>query len=756
MKAKKLPLLVVLLVISVAQPDAYAQAQPQTQPGTNVFGGIFKGDQLREPHRDKLEDFFSRTEFKEVTLAPLNLRPGKLLPGLNQAAVDKLNCNYFVVVNDARITDFAAVYKQNRVDGYSNFVTVDAIMHPFLANRNAIKVAVISKSCYAQLKSLLEGMIAASVADYRETEDDEVKDDIQRNLAYLSVAMRLLAPEDKPQDFGGVEELVKQDLENVQKGKVAPSAIFQRSENFAVYRPFGIYESSETLKNFFRCRQWLGRMSFALTDVTNNTKSGGGNEFRRAVLLYRSLIKAKPAGAQGFSAWDKLHKALVLVEDGEPRKSGGDLLPGDFATAFLATEKTLKLTLDSLSNPLNRTKLLLSLKSAESKQFTSTSIFQLGGKNQKEARNLDFRLLPPLNPIEFDWLNDQVIKEKDETSGFNSLPAGLLFLHARGFRMADNILADNTWRLNEDLVFTLPSLESAVVAASQNIPLSNIWLQLIGAAKPLPDGVQAPMRTNVWLNRCLEFAAAGWLDNWLALDQPATEKSKERPAAATIPANPPIRRTTGFNYLEPAAETFKRMAASMLKFSQGLVELGVFPADLKERTADFHRLTERLSEIARKEAGKEALDRDDVQLLANIDRLLDKISSPSGGNLFLTYGTPHQVSASTTPHPVSAKAAIVLHSRSTDNQIVKENATSQVVSKFRGVNLGLGGPATLYVLLKTPRGQLLCRGAVYSFYETPGDPISHPHWQRMLDYGLLKSPFWCDSFQVVDEASSRH
>ncbi|PWU02406.1 MAG: hypothetical protein C5B53_01685 [Candidatus Melainabacteria bacterium] len=745
MKAVKVPLLVALIAISVSQAQA--------QPATNVFGGVFKGDRLREPRKDNLEDFFSRSEFKEVTLTPLTLKPGKLLPGLNQEAVDKLNCNYFVVVNDARITDFAAIYKQNRLDGFGNFVTVDSLMHPYLAHRNAIKVAVLSKSCYTQLKSLIAGMIAASISDYRETEDDEVKDDIQRNLAYLSVAMRLLAPEDKPEDFGGVEDLVKQDLANIQKGRVAPSAIFQRSENFAAYRPFGIYESSETLKNFFRCRQWLGRMFFPLTDVTINTKSGGGNEFRRAVLLYRSLIKAKLAGAQGFAAWDKLHKALLLVEDGEPFKSGGDLLPDDFATAFLATEKSLKLTLDALSNPLTRTKLLLSLKSAESKQFTSTSIFQLSSKNQKEARNLAFRLLPPLNPLEFDWLNAQVIQEKDETSGFNALPAGLIFLHARGFRLADNILADNTWRLSQDLVFSLPTLESNVVAASQSAPLSNIWQALVGAAKPVPDGAQAPMRTTIWLNRCLEFAAASWLDNWLALDKQAPTPAKER-SPASVPANPPVRRMAGFNYLEPAPETFKRMSAGLLQFSQGLVELGIFPADLKERTADFHRLTERLSEIARKEAGKEALDRDDLQLLANIDRLLEKISSPSAANLFLTYGVPRP--ASTTPNPVSAKAAIVLHSRSTDNQVVKENATSQPVSKFRGVNLGLGGPGTLYVLLKTARGQLLCRGAVYSFYEAPGDPISHPHWQRMLDYGLLKSPFWCDAFQVVDQASSKH
>src|SRR5579883_3302102 len=131
MKVKNSLLLIFLTALTVV--DA------QAQPATNVFGGTFKGDRLREPRKDNLEDFFTRTEFKEADLVPLTLRPGKLLPGLSQSAVDKLNSSYFVVVHDARVTDFASIYKQNHVDGFSNFVTVDAIMHPYLTHRNAIK-----------------------------------------------------------------------------------------------------------------------------------------------------------------------------------------------------------------------------------------------------------------------------------------------------------------------------------------------------------------------------------------------------------------------------------------------------------------------------------------------------------------------------------------------------------------------------------------------------------------------------------------
>lgn len=752
-KNKALKFAVLAMILLAAK--GYSQSQPQPP----LFSSsILRPDRAREPRKETLDDLFPRGEFKETVLPPLSLKPGRI-PGLNQAAIDKLNLLHFVVVNDARTSDFASVYKQNRVDGLPNFVTVASIMHPLLAHRNAIKVAVVNKSCFSQLKSLLEAMVAASVADYRETEDEDVKDDIQRNLAYLSVALRLIAPEDKPTEFGGVEELVRQDLDNIHKERMANSAIFKRPENFAAYRPFGWYETSDKLKNFYRARQWLGRMCFSLTDVTNNTKAGTGNEFRRAVLLYRSLIRAKPGNQQGYSAWDKLHKTLMLVEDSEVRQGSIDLLPEDFATAFLATEKNLQLTLEALSNPLNRTKLLLSLKGAETRRFSPTSIFELNAKNQKDDRNLIFRVFPSLNPPEFDWINGQIVQDKDETTGFNTVPVSLVLLHARGSDVANTILADNTWRLDEDLIFSVPILDRMVNIVSQGASVRSIWQTLANYVKPLPDGPASPLRTNTWLGFCLEGSIASWLDSWIALDPSALGAKDANPAKPNKGGQgpPPIRKMSNFNYLEPAPDVFKRMSASLLQFSSGLVELGVFPPEMKERTADFCRLGERFSEIAKKELTNQSLGPDDALLLANIDRLLEKISSPVAGSLFVSYGTP--LAGQTPDHPqsqVGDKPAVVLRSRSQANQIASTGKSAPAISKFQGVNFGLGGPGSLYIVLKSPRGPVVCRGAAYAFYETPGSPLSIAHWQRRLDYGLLKPPFWCDPFQLVDDSTTKH
>jgi hypothetical protein len=171
--------------------------------------------------------------------------------------------------------------------------------------------------------------------------------------------------------------------------------------------------------------------------------------------------------------------------------------------------------------------------------------------------------------------------------------------------------------------------------------------------------------------------------------------------------------------------------------------MDIFPKDYKERNNDFRRLLDRFSEIARNELNNQPLAADNSQLLANIDIVLEKISSSVSACLYVSYcnGEARITPLLATPPPRHAE------------QIASPSNTTPGAT---GVNFGLGGPGTLWIILEGQRGPILCCGAVYSLYETPGSPISEKHWLRKLDYGVLKPPFWCESFQLVDEKSSKH
>jgi hypothetical protein len=741
-----------------------------------------KSRHTAEPRKGTLEDLFPKTEIPDVTLQPLNLKGAKL-PDLHSAAIEKLSNYYFVLVDNVRFHDFADVYKQNRQLGKPNFVTVDCIMHPWLAHRNAVKAACIEKYCIPLATSVIHKMIAGSVRDFRQTDDDSVKDDIQRNLAYLSVAARLLDPSVTLNRFGGVQELVEEELQNVKNERPARSAIFGREEDFGSYHPFGWYQSSDSLKHFFACRQWLGRMYLSLSDVTDNSKGGGGNEFRRAALLYRSLISAQANGSSALNDFEKLQKTLKVLEDeGAPLESG-DLLPANFATTFPSGDRNLKVTLQALAEPLARTKLIISLKSSERTQLSSTSIFDLNVKDRKAERNLTFRLLTPLNPPEFDWMASQIVREKDAMSGFSARPVGLLFLHAAGMRLANNILNDNTWRLDEDLITSLPALDRSVTRALAGGASESIWQILANYQKPLPQNVPGQLRTSAWLTRCLQTNICSWLDDWLAIESQKSEPhsasketaSNENPAKTTpsAPAAPAtgndkasritsVERRPRFNYLEPTQDVYAKLSAALVKLDNSLTELGMTNEDQHQRSQDFIRLTDRLSEISKREMNNVALTSTDAQLLANFDTVLEKISSEPSNDIYFGYRRAKVARA-----PVLVSMADGKHSSKISGEPLESGIDAKGIdakcidakgtgdSRYAGVNLGLGGPAALYLIMRGPNGPVLCRGASYSYLEDPGDPVSQPHWRRKIEYGLLRPPFWCEAFEVVDDTSTK-
>ena len=49
---------------------------------------------------------------------------------------------------------------------------------------------------------------------------------------------------------------------------------------------------------------------------------------------------------------------------------------------------------------------------------------------------------------------------------------------------------------------------------------------------------------------------------------------------------------------------------------------------------------------------------------------------------------------------------------------------------------------------------MLCRGGVYTYYEVPGKPIKPEHWQRKMEYSLLKPPEWAYDYDLVQNGGA--
>ncbi len=718
-----------------------------------------------------LDDIFVRTEFDVNYLPPLNLA-GLKMPGLITAALPLLGQNYFVVVNDTKPRSFADIYKENRSLNRPNFVTVDSFAHTVFAHYNSVVALVIEKRLRPQLLSLLQAILNSSCNDYNTTEDVQMRQDIDRNLAFLEVAIKLLSPEAKLPEKLHVSDMVASDLSRIESETPAYSAVFKRQEDFSMYHPLGWYAATPELSNYYRCRQWLGRTYLLLSDITDEAGMGTGNEFRRAVLLFRSLSHAKFGESTGMKAWLNITKTMATIEPCASAATDGVLSPADFENAFGASEQDFTTTLEALSNPLSRARLFLTLKGKERQELGAKSVFELSRQKGHEHERRSFRLFPSIAQPEVDWLARQIVHHKDASEGFSYMPIGLFFLHARGFRAATNILADNTWRFDESLALALADLTKIEGTPNKAVSLSNptrtMWQLYSDYAESKPPSNQSPLRTAAWLNCCLESVIASWVDSLTTIDtgslsqapKPTINSPKDAPAnpepvakASEAPANQPPGKTSRYHVLEPCPNTYHALASYVDELECALSQLGLFPEQLRSRNQDFSRLAKRFTEIAKRELAGKTLDASDLALLSNIDQIYERVSFPAQGQLHLAYGRVQSKAPTKKPSAAGAEAIQPGDNLAEGFELGKKNLGKES-SPTDGMNLALGGPAVVEAIVQGSHGPLLARGAVFAYYEIPGSALSDAQLSRKLQYGFLKPPFWCEPFQIMKSGAA--
>lgn len=474
--------------------------------------------------RTKLEDLFKRRPLNVFPPDPVDLS-GVKVPGLLPKNVSLLGNNSFVVVNDTSFTKLSDLYRENRENGKGNFVTVDSLLHPYFGFSNGLLGSVIEETTYAELMKLLAGMLQSSMADYRNTVDDEVKDDVQRNLAYISLALKLLEPKVKLPDIGGAIDLVNQDYQTVMSGKQGHSVICNINEDFSYFKPWGWMDSTERLRRFFRAYQWLSRMYFPLSDITHNTVAGGGNSFRRAVLLYRSLVLAKSSDAESSLVhWNRIATVLALTGLDEPSRKKS-LIPPELAPILKTSGSDLTGLLKALEQPFLRTKLMLSIRKQRPVELGATSIFDVGKGADDAKEQSVVRLFPVVQPPELPWIKENS-KDYAEVNGPQPVPLALLILHTRGAVQATNVLADLVQYLDSKLLTSLPKLERTLDSKNKLTVAQpdRHWDIIAPLFVPNSDNLQRVVRSEAWLTRQLETAICAWLDSYLAYNPIAPEK----------------------------------------------------------------------------------------------------------------------------------------------------------------------------------------------------------------------------------------
>jgi len=251
--------------------------------------------------------------------------------GLSEKQKQTLLNNGVLILSGNKYDHFENAFSSLKGKDIPVFVTSDSVLHLFHIEFNEILKNLEIKKISPMLKEFLASVIKESERQYEGAKDKELKELARRNIAYLSVARKLLEPDYKVPNFVSKEvnkeikrieehkgffkseifsedcprqclqlafspdEKCRQDIKGgsiFYQGKEWDSVKFYKEictrkcycEDYSQYAPRGHYTSSEGLKRYFKSMIWLGRMSF---------KTRGDNWTKQAVLLTLAVEKAK-------------------------------------------------------------------------------------------------------------------------------------------------------------------------------------------------------------------------------------------------------------------------------------------------------------------------------------------------------------------------------------------------------------------------------------------------------------------------------
>jgi FtsZ-interacting cell division protein YlmF len=699
------------------------------------------------PHEPTLEDLLHPVEYPTKYLQAVPLHD-LAIPGLDKNSLDTLGFNYFVVVDNTPFTDMSSLYRSNRLLGKSNFVTVDSIIHPYFAFTNRVLATAIEHHVVPELSSLLRALLVGTLNEYTTTQDVGVRQDIEHNIAYLAVGLKLLDPKFTVPEKGNSAQLAADEIKLIEEGGVATSKIFEYDEDYSNYKPIGWYNASPLLQNFYRARQWISHMGYPLTEGTAG-KETSVNNFRRSILLYQCLDKGTINGTPAWVTWKKLYQVWKILGCFEGYQNNM-LLPDRYETLLKQLTPDMHVTMSALAEPLYRAKLILAMKRQFATGLRSASINEMqSGGHSKESQPV-FALFPPSGDPEWPWIKAIAYGYVDQDQGPELIPISLSCLQAHGSGQANNIMLARLGRLHPAMVGFLPELDRLVRTGPEPRP----WKVLDEYSRFPTEGAQGALRTDTWMSRRAESAFAAWVDNHLTIapadntqTAAATAASQTTAKTATPPATQntaqPNSTTTSstsqtadatrpkmfssyteealaftrtnarkqayFHYLEPAPYSFQAICTDAQTLARQLGQLGYLAPTDAQRFMEFIKLNQRLTQIAVSELKDKVLSVGDLKLLGNIDKTMGPVDVPLQGILYAS-------------------------GKSDGNG---------------GVNMVLGHPAQLYVILQLGEKVWLARGALYSYYEIGGGSISQLHWQRKQDFSLLRVPFWADKFDVV-------
>lgn len=651
---------------------------------------------------------------------------------LSPQARELLDKNGFAVVASKAYKEMNEAYQAFHAASLPIFVTTDSIFHAtHLLLDYALRIIEVDY-LMSDLKQLTRFMIDASCGDYRKAKDTDVKNAVYANIAFFSVAARLLGEDEiVPHDVTDVVEAELRLIRDHEGFKKSP--VFGYLEDYSQYVPRGHYTRNERFKSYFQAMMWYGRIGFYLNPNSSLeiTRELTRQLTRQALLIVRALDKSEGGGGKAFDAWQRIYQATSFfvgtTDDLDLRdyervalKTYGKL--SDIGT--LADESSLEKFMSQarvLRKPRILSTFVLDTEDASRRAEEITLGFRFMGQRFTPDSHIFQNLVYPKvmlytgNSMPFTW----VMSRRGPIRGF---PRGLDIMAVLGSVDAEGIIREEGDGDYEGYNRQLEKLKKEFALKQDEWSVSLYWSWLY-CLKPLLARSAGPfppfMRSGAWAGKALHTALGSWAE--LRHDTILYAKQSYTMAGTGRPRQPELTR----GYVEPHPEVFARVRQMIQKMKEGLAAWKLIDERVEESIRRHDALLAILERIARTELAGKTLTEADYRTVWNIGSTLESITSPL------------REAVSGTTSETDEKMAVIadVHTDPNSGQVLEE---------------AVGYPFIIYANVLVEGEESIVAGPVFSYYEFKqpmADRLTDEQWQQMLRSGKEPPlPRWISSF----------
>lgn len=601
----------------------------------------------------------------------------------------KLLENGFVVTNSGDY-EFFSQYEANRYAMTPNFITTDSMLHTYHLYFSHLLKNIEQHYLYDELKTVCEEMITASKEQYELLSGTTWENAAKRNMAYFTVALKLLDDSVQPDPL--VADIVGQELKLISDASqitVSPLMSWENSsdrpleEDYSQYIVRGYYEENETLSQYFKVMMWFGRLTF---------RQSNDEETKSAVLMTSAMTNCGAA-----ESWNKIYDVTTFF-------MGASDDPGVYEYASVLEEVYKNADLTVLTADTDKwVEFKEKLSELEPPLINSVPIYESETGEERDAQIEGFRFMgqrQTFDAVAMQKLVYQAVTENSEGEK-RMLPSAMDIPAVFGSSEAEEILKEEGAFDFKNYGENLKKLQSTVADendAAWKVSLYSNWMNTI---RPLTEekgeGYPFFMQNDAWTRKQLNT----FLGSFTELKHDSVLYSKQ--VYAEMGGGGEEERDFR-GYVEPQPKVYAGLAYLCALTREGLTGYHLISDKDSENLLRLEELSESLLTISNKELRSESLTDEEHDLIKTYGGQLEHFWYDALEDQFVDgYASPYE-------HP----AAVVTDIATDPNGSVLE--------------IGTGPVNTIYVIVDVEGSLRIAEGTVYSFYE-----FEQPLAERMTD-----------------------